>query len=152
MTTNERQGGKPEDRRDVDGLVRQCAEMLRSFDPARSVAIEQAIRVRQTINGAEVEVTIALTSEAIEVRLPGGHWNGPAELVRYNRLWKRLSWQDVEVGDSVESVVRALVEEGLAERTQEFFTCRYCGKPFPPEHGDGNACHGCLSKHEGQVY
>ncbi len=126
--------------------------MLRSIDPARSVTIERAIHVCKTINGAEVEVTIVLTPEAFEVRLPAGCWNGPAELVSYDRSWKRLSWQDVEAGGSVQEVVCALVEEGLGERAREFATCRYCGKPFPPEHRDGDACHVCLSEHEGRVY
>ena len=152
MAINKRRGGKPGGRRDIDDLARRSVEMLRSLHLSPSVIIERAIRVRRTIDGAEVEVTIVLTPEAVEVRLPAGYWNGPAELVRCNRPWKRLSWEEIEAGDGFESTICSLVEEGLAERAAEYFTCRYCGESIPPEHGDGDACYGCRSKYEGVDY
>jgi len=73
-------------------------------------------------------------------------------LLRCLRPWEELSWDEVKAGGGIEAVVPPLVDEALEARANEFFTCRYCKEKIAPEHGNDEACHGCLSEHEGCVY
>lgn len=96
-------------------------------------------------------VTLLLTPEYVDVRLPAIDWTqGSHGPVASSRSWRRYKIRR-DRDDGVTPLLD-LVHRGLDKRRSEFRRCRFCGKDVPVEHRTGNACHGCASAHLGIVY
>jgi len=147
-----RPGKTPEGDQDRHNLIDQCAEALRSADHKDSMTVERTIHVRRVIDGAEVEAVVEVALDKITLSVIIGRWDDPATCMRCLRPWRNLYVEKVKAEGGVEVVIPPLVDEALEARAEEFFTCRYCGEKIAPEHGDDDACLGCLSEHEGRVY
>jgi hypothetical protein len=72
----------------------------------------------------ESGVTVLVTVEAIEFRLPTVEWTtGYAGPAASSRLWKRVPWASIGASDER---LASLVEMALARRRRDYATCRYC--------------------------
>jgi hypothetical protein len=96
----------------------------------------------------DCRVTLLVTAEALELRLPTVEWPTPYAPTASTRLWKRALWS--RLGNDV--ALRALVDAAFEKRRREFVACRYCRRPTPPEHRHGRVCHGCAETHLGIVH
>lgn len=123
---------------------------------------EFALRVARLMPEAEVQrardvilfierddpgLVVFVTPEALEIRLPTTVWDGPHSPRPTSRLWKRRTWR--RLGDRK---LKRLLDEGRQARTAQFVNCRFCGKPYPPEHRHDDVCHGCAERHLGVVH
>ena len=103
----------------------------------------------------EKGITILLTPETLEIRLPTITWTkGAYGPVPSSRLWKRIPLARFGMPDEASTCdkLQELVRAGLERRNREFKQCRYCKKTFPVEHMTERACHACASRHLGVVY
>lgn len=125
----------------------QVAEYIRGALPGASLSrTRDAIQI--DADSEDDGITVLLTPEAIEVRLPTVDWVGPHTPVLSSRLWKRELLGDL----SEEQAVR-LCLDGLAARRAEFRRCRYCGRSVPPEHMQTeDVCAVCAERHLGIIH
>jgi hypothetical protein len=134
-------------------LLEVLADVLLNILPG---AISMRTRdVIQIDYRGEQGITILLTPEVLEMRLPTIIWTqGAHGPVPSSRLWKRLPL--ARVGDPNElgtlDRLQELTKACLERRSREFKLCRYCKEKFPIERMSGRACHGCASHHLGVVY
>lgn len=109
-------------------------------------------RTRDAIQLGNIEderaVTVLITPEAIEIRLPTLEWPHPHVPGVSSRLWKRLRWAGL-----TKKRLHRLLDEATATRAAEFSKCRSCGESFPPERlHEVDVCHGCAERHLGVVH
>ncbi len=138
----------PEERYPSAGLrkVEENAEKVLALLPEST--LERTRDCIQINSCGEKGIVTLVTAEAIELRLPTIEWKGPHEPVASSRFWKRM--QESEIADEELGVI---LREALKERWGEFRNCRYCKKPFPPEHRHReDVCHGCAEKYLGVVH
>jgi hypothetical protein len=122
---------------------------------ARVFACEPAATLTRTrdaiqfdVDGPGCRVTLLVTAEALELRLPTVEWPAPHLPLESTRLWKRVRW--TRLGD--DAALRALIEAAFEKRRREFVPCRFCKEPTPPEHRHGRVCHGCAESRLGIVH
>jgi hypothetical protein len=131
------------------GLLRVERNALRVLACYPACALERTRDAIQIDLGDEGGgVTMLVTAEAIELRMPTVEWTcgacGPAGS---SRRWKRIRPDAVS-----DERLRDMISKAIEARQAEFKPCKYCGELVPPEHRTGNACHGCASTHRGVVY
>ena len=140
----------PEGRHPAEGLLiveRHALELQHLWPGAVLSRTRDAIQLDY---GGEEGITVLVTAEALELRLPTVEWTmgsyGPAAT---SRLWKRVPWeQHIKPERLLE-----LLEAALAERQAEFSTCRFCEQWLPPEHmHEHDICQSCAEKHLGVVH
>lgn len=130
-------------------VERNAARVLDLYPHAHVTRTRDAVQIDiHTDPDGERGVTILVTPEAYELRLPTTEWTagayGPVASTRY---LKRVTVRKAE-GD----VLEELIQDAIARRDTEFIPCRYCGRPTPPEHRHRDACHGCAERHHGVVH
>ena len=130
-------------------VERNAARVLDRFPRAQVTRTRDVIQIDiHTDPDGERGVTILVTPEAYELRLPTTEWTagayGPASSTRY---LKRVTVRKAE-GDALEELIR----EAIARRDAEFIPCRFCGPPTPPEPRQSDVCHGCAEAHLGVVH
>ncbi len=116
----------------------------------RFVPLRVLTRTRDAIqidDGDETRITVLITAEAIELRLPTVEWATPYSPVSASRLWKRVRFASL-----TDRRLRKLIEEARETRRAEFVPCQYCQRSVPPEHRHGDVCHGCAERYEGVVH
>ena len=120
--------------------------VLRILPGARLERTRDAIQI--DTGDDEMALVLLITPEALELRLSSTKWtcgsNGP---VAASVLWKRLP----ETEFSTEQLTKLIADAKDARRAQ-FRECRYCGQTWPPEHMDGDVCHGCEEREQGIVH
>jgi hypothetical protein len=144
-------------RRSIDPDGRYPAEGLRAVETnaervLRLVPGATVTRTRDAIqigSGGERGITVLVTAEAFELRLPSVEWTkgayGPAEC---SSLWRRVKADGLS-----DEKLATLLKEARQARLDQFKKCKHCGEEFPPERRHSrNVCHGCASQHEGVVY
>lgn len=93
-------------------------------------------------------VTVLVTPEAYELRLPTVEWTaGPYGPAASSRYLKRVRARTAE-GQALDE----LLGDAIARRDAEFVPCRYCGRPTAPEHRHRDTCHGCTEHHLGVIH
>jgi hypothetical protein len=127
-------------------VERNAARVLDLYPAANVERTRDAIQIDiRTDTDGERGVTVLVTPEAYELRLPTIEWTagayGPADSTRYITRAKAHRLTD--------EVLASLLQEAIARRDAEFVPCRYCGCPTPPEHRHRDACHGCAEQHLG---
>ncbi|MDA8117685.1 MAG: hypothetical protein M0000_09990 [Actinomycetota bacterium] len=147
--SNERDQIDPERRYPAEGLLRVEENALRVLACLPASRLERTRDAIQIDFGDEDEgVTVLVTAETIELRLPTVEWTcgayGPAGS---SRRWKRIRPEAAS-----DEELRDLVHQAMEARRAEFRPCKYCGQLFPPEHRTGKACYDCASGYEGVVY
>ena len=128
--------------------VERHATRVHAIEP-RAVVTRTSEAIQFEVDRDDCRVTLLVTAEALEVRLPTVEWTGAHSCTESTRLWKRVLWS--RVGDD-EVTLRALVDAAFEKRRREFVPCRFCRRPTPPEHRHGRACHGCAEGHLGIVH
>jgi hypothetical protein len=93
-------------------------------------------------------VTLLVTAEALELRLPTVEWPAPHLPLASTRLWKRVLCSRLRD----EAALRALIDAAFEQRRRELVPCRFCRRPTPPEHRHGRTCHGCAEGRLGIVH
>ena len=130
-------------------VERNAARVLEHYSTAHIERTRDAnqIDIRTDTDG-ERGVTVLVTPEAYELRLPTIEWTacayGPAASTRY---FKRVNAHRL-----TDEALASLLQEAIARRDAEFIPCRYCGRPTPPEHRHRDVCHGCAERHLGVVH
>lgn len=139
----------PEEKYPSDGLrhVELNAERVLVLLP-KSIVERTRDCIQLNCDGEE-GIVVLVTAEAIELRLPTVEWTmgtyGPAAS---SRFWKRI-----QVSEITDQELGTLLKEALKERQGEFRSCRYCGKPYPPEHMHSkDLCQGCAEKYLGFIH
>ncbi len=94
-------------------------------------------------------ITILVTAEAIELRLPSIEWtkgsHGPE---RSSRFWKRIKIENIG-----EKEIYAWLIKAKQKRKSEYRTCKYCKKSTAPEYlYSKTVCERCAEKHLGVVF
>ena len=130
-------------------VERNAARILEIYPLAHVERTRDAIQVDiRTSHAPERGLTILVTPEAYEIRLPTIEWTagayGPAASTRYLKR--------VRAGCVTDEAIRILLEDAIGRRDSEFVPCRYCGQPTPPEHRHGRACHACAERRLGVVH
>ena len=137
----------PDQQHPSDGgrlVERNAARVLDLYPHAHVSRTRDAIQIDiHTDPDGERGVTILVTPEAYELRLPTIEWTsgayGPAASTRY---LKRVTTRKAS-GEALE----ALIRDAIARRDAEFRPCRYCSRPTPPEHRHRDVCHACAERH-----
>jgi hypothetical protein len=76
-------------------------------------------------------VTLLVTAEALELRLPTVESPRPYLPMASTRLWKRVLC--TRLGDD-RPALQTLIDASLETRQLDFVRCRFCCRPTPPEH------------------
>lgn len=117
---------------------------------------ERTRDIIQLFYGEQSGITVVVTPEAVEVRIPTIEWSGGEYgPVESSRLYRRLLLRQLPEPVSVEckALLSDCFQAALKKRQSEFKKCRYCGETVPPEHRfSRDVCHGCASRHIGVVY
>ena len=140
-------------------LIRERADALSS---RAEHAEEELLRIRDLLRTPKIERTrdaiqidyleqrglvFLTTPEGLEIRLPTVERSGPHWRAASSRLWKRVSWDDLEDSQSDEARLFDLILAALDARASEFRQCRYCKRAVPVEHRHGDVCHSCAEQH-----
>jgi hypothetical protein len=146
--TQDRISIDPDDLYPASGFRQVERNALKVLDLMPLGRLTRTRDVIQIDDGGERGLSVLVTAEAIEFRLPMVEWTagayGPASCTR---LWKR--YQFAALSDKrLASLIRAATEA----RRNEFISCRYCQRLIPTEHRNGDVCHGCAERHEGIVH
>lgn len=139
----------PDGKYPSEGLLRveRNAELL--FRAQYWALLERTRDVIQLMEPGENGITVIVTREAYEFRLPTVEWTCPG---RGPALSSRL-WQRVEADAQTPQTLLEKIEAVREARIHETSTCRFCGRRFPPEHRhEEDVCHGCAERHLGIVY
>ena len=108
------------------------------------------IQISETVPDEE-GITVLLTPEAMELRLPVTDWPHPHEPVETTRLWQRVELQELALDD-----LAGLLQAARDAQTAALKRCAHCGQLFPPGRVmtiDGRVCcHGCAERNEGVVF
>lgn len=122
---------------------------LRVLDLLPLAGVERGRDVIQLTESVDDGLVIIVTAEAVELRLPTVEWTGGAHSpVLSSRSWKRVTATSI-----TNEQLAALIDEARKARRAQYRTCRYCGRPTPPEHRHSNTvCHGCAEEHLGVVH
>ena len=128
---------------------RNAARILERYPVAHVERTRDTIQIDiRTSRDPERGVSIVVTPEAYELRLPTIEWTagayGPAPSTRYLKR--------VKVDNVSDKALAELIETAIARRDAEIIPCRYCSQPTPPEHRHGRACHGCAERQIGIVH
>ena len=146
--THDRLSIDPENLYPADGLRQVERNALRVLDLLPLGRLTRTRDVIQIDDAGDVGISVLVTAEVIEFRLPTVEWTvgayGPAFATR---LWKRYRFAALS-DKSLERLIRAARDA----RRNEFIPCRYCQRLVPPEHRHGDVCHGCAERHEGIVH
>jgi hypothetical protein len=139
----------PEEKHPSEGSLRVEINAKRIIDLLPSSTVERTRDCIQINYRGEKGIVILVTPESIELRLPTVEWTmgvyGPATS---SKFWKRIN-----VYETTDEELDILLKDALKERQNEFKTCRYCMKSFPPEHRiNENVCHGCAERYLGVVF
>jgi hypothetical protein len=126
-----------------------AARVLNLYPSAHVTRTRDAIQVDvRTDADEERGVTVLVTPEAFEIRLPTIEWTmgayGPVHSTRYVKRVGADGLMDTALAD--------LLANAITKRDAEFIPCRFCGTPTPPEHRHGKACHGCSERHLAVVH
>lgn len=145
------------DKATIDPEGKYQADGLRTVEQnaLRVLALIQPDRIERTRDSIQIDcggdkgVVLLVTAEAIELRLPTVEWTmGSHGDARTSRLWKRITASRLS-----DKRLRALIDQAIEARGQEFKVCRYCGKTIPAEYRhEDDLCMGCASRHEGIIY
>ena len=100
------------------------------------------------VERGDSRITLLVTAEALELRLPTVEWPTPYLPIPSTRLWKRVAWS--RIGD--DQALQALIDGAFEARRREFVPCRFCHEATPAEHRHGRVCHGCAEGHLGIVH
>ncbi len=96
-------------------------------------------------------ITVLLTPEAMELRLPVTDWRSPYEPLETTRLWRRVELQALTLDD-----LPHLLQTARDAQKAALERCVHCGQLFPPGHVETikgrPCCHGCAERHEGVVF
>jgi hypothetical protein len=131
--------------RTVDRLALRIHELLPLSRVERTRDVYQF-----TVEDPEGFIVI-VTPDSVEFRLPTVEWTwGYAGPVASSRLLKRVNLLRGTALD--DKKLGSLIRNAQRKRKAETITCAFCGKPTPPEHAHGTACHGCSEKHLGIVH
>ena len=128
-------------------------ERLVEHHAARVLELYPLAHVSRTLDAIQIDihtdpdgergVTVLVTPEAYELRLPTTEWTagayGPAGSTRY---LKRVTTRKT-AGEALDAIIR----DAIARRDAEFQPCRYCERPTPPEHSHRDVCHACAERH-----
>jgi hypothetical protein len=148
-------GYTPEDRRFIDpegkhgaGAWRLAEQVglgvVQSFPMAK---VERTRDVLQIDILGEHGVTLVISDEVIDVRLPTVRWIGQTP-VESSLPWKRLKHS----GDLLPRHTGTILAAMEARRAQ-FAQCRYCLRKVAAEHlHSPDVCHGCAERHLGVVH
>ena len=144
---DERTSIDPEDLYPASGFLlveRNALRVLELLPLGRLTRTRDAIQID---DGDEAGISVLITAEAIELRLPTVEWT-KARLwsCTASRLWKRIRLATLS-----DKRLQSLICTARETRRSEFINCRYCKRPVPPEHRHGDVCHGCAELHEGIV-
>jgi hypothetical protein len=125
-------------------VERNAARVLDLYPTANVERTRDAVQIDiRTDADGERGITVLVTPEAYELRLPTIEWTagacGPADSTRYIKRVKAQRLTD--------EALASRLQEAIARRDAEFVPCRYCGRPTPPEHQHRDACHGCAEQH-----
>jgi len=121
-------------------LVERAADRVLGRWPYATVTRTRDF-IQIDISVDETGLTVLVTPEALELRLPTVEWTtGYAGPVESSRLWRRVTWR--ALGSDDERLAE-VIEAGLARRAREFAACRRCGRRVAREHRLGRHCHGC---------
>jgi hypothetical protein len=145
---NERASIDPEDLYPASGFLsveRNAQRVLDLLPLGRLTRTRDAIQIDE---GDEAGISVLITAEAIELRLPTVEWTmgayGPAPA---SRLWKRVRFATLS-----DKRLQSLICTARETRRSEFINCRYCKQAVALEHRHGDVCHGCAERHEGIVH
>lgn len=125
---------------------------------------KNALKILKHLEGAIVErtsdsiqinyndlkgITVLVTSEAFEIRLPTIEWAGGAyDPVQTSDLWKRIEIEEIN-----DDEIQGLLHLGLKEQVKHLGTCEYCKKEFHESQMDGETvCHGCAERELGVLH
>jgi hypothetical protein len=93
-------------------------------------------------------LTLLITAEALELRIPFVDWVGHHEPTMSSRFWKRVAWEEL----ATDNDLKAVVTEGMKIRRDECRPCKYCKRIMVPEHlYNEGTCAGCAYKHLGII-
>lgn len=140
----------PDGRYPAEGLRAVEANAERVLGLLPGAAVTRTRDAIQIDSGGQRGITVLVTAEAFELRLPTEEWvhdpcPPPAEC---SCLWRR-----VKAAGLSDEKLATLLKEARQARLDQFKKCKHCGEEFPPERRHSrNVCHGCASQHEGVVY
>lgn len=128
---------------------RQALQVIAWRSPHVVERTRNVIEVRfPDLRDRDFELTLLVTAEAVELRLPTIEWTmGAYAPAMSSVLWKRLTWAKVE-----EAGVATVLDRLAAALGRTLRTCRHCREKFLPSRMAGRACHGCATEFEGVVY
>ncbi len=92
-------------------------------------------------------IVVRIRADSVEVRLPTVEWQGVSDPVCTSR-----AWQTIPLSEATEDALQIVFAEGLRVREAEYIPCAVCGRSTPPEHRDGDTCHGCAERVWGVVH
>ena len=127
----------------MDAMVTRLARLL------PDAPINRTQNMSKIEVGGERGIVLQVNPFNLDIRLPSIHWDGPATPIPTSKAWLTLRANPLELDDTV---LRALLAGARRARMRQFVRCKYCRKLTPPERRDREACHACLSKHEGVVF
>jgi hypothetical protein len=139
---------------------------VRFFEEVATVVVCEILpgctheRTRDAIQihfGGDKGISVLLTPESLEIRLPTLAWTRSHHAVESSRLFRKFRLQKLrETGGLTEwsPTVHAALMAGIEKRAREFRSCRFCKLSLPRELMllPQKVCYDCAEQHLGVIF